>query len=82
VRRGWPPLSAIRAVCASERPYGSVRGVRSDPHPYRDRVLTEAFHKLVAAIVVRTLGTACGCVGDVKSHPSQKRAKDEAPTVW
>jgi hypothetical protein len=36
VRRGWPPLSAIRAVCASERPYGSVRGVRSDPHPYRD----------------------------------------------
>jgi hypothetical protein len=35
-------------------------------------VLTRAFQKLVAAIVgIWTLGTACGCVGGVKSHPLQ-----------
>jgi hypothetical protein len=31
-----PPISEGRAVCANERPYGSVRGVLSDWHPYRD----------------------------------------------
>jgi hypothetical protein len=52
VRRGWPPLSAIRAVCASERPYGSVRGVRSDPHPYRDRLRIRSMVK-EQSIVIR-----------------------------
>jgi len=28
--------SAIRAVCANERTYGSVRGVPGNRHPYRD----------------------------------------------
>ena len=29
--------SKIRAVCANERPYGSVRGVSGNRYPYRDR---------------------------------------------
>jgi hypothetical protein len=29
--------SELRAVCASERTYGSVRGVLGNQHPYRDR---------------------------------------------
>ncbi|SPE30786.1 hypothetical protein SBA2_540002 [Acidobacteriia bacterium SbA2] len=29
--------SALGAVCANQRPYGSVRGVRGDPHPHRDK---------------------------------------------
>ena len=33
--------SKIRAVCANERSYGSVRGAISDDRPYRD--LAEAF---------------------------------------
>jgi hypothetical protein len=32
-----PPLSEIRAVCANERTYGSVRGAAGDRCPYRDR---------------------------------------------
>jgi len=28
--------SAIRTVCANERPHGSVRGVPGNRHPYRD----------------------------------------------
>jgi hypothetical protein len=34
----WPPTSEGGAVCANERPYGSVRGVLSNWHPYRDRM--------------------------------------------
>jgi hypothetical protein len=30
-------VSAIRAVCANQRPYGSVRGVSGNWYPYRDR---------------------------------------------
>jgi hypothetical protein len=30
--------SEIRAVCANERPYGSVRGAISDDRPYRDLI--------------------------------------------
>jgi hypothetical protein len=32
--------SEIRAVCANERPYGSVRGAISDDRPYRDLTQT------------------------------------------
>jgi ABC-type lipoprotein release transport system permease subunit len=31
-----PFVTEIGAVCARERPYGSVRGVGRNPHPYRD----------------------------------------------
>jgi hypothetical protein len=31
-----PPTSEGGAVCANERPYGSVRGVSGDWYPYRD----------------------------------------------
>ena len=31
-----PPTTEGRAVCANERPYGSVRGVLRNWHPYRD----------------------------------------------
>jgi hypothetical protein len=31
--------SAIRTVCANERPHGSVRGVPGNRHPYRDPCL-------------------------------------------
>lgn len=33
MRRDWPLPSAIRAVCANERLYGSVRGWRVIPIP-------------------------------------------------
>ncbi|MGA2609062.1 MAG: hypothetical protein ABSH01_16595, partial [Terriglobia bacterium] len=29
--------SELRAVCANQRPYGSVRGVPGNRYPYRDR---------------------------------------------
>ncbi|MGA2611422.1 MAG: hypothetical protein ABSH01_28580, partial [Terriglobia bacterium] len=31
--------SELRAVCANQRPYGSVRGVPGNRYPYRDRSL-------------------------------------------
>ncbi len=31
-------VSEIRAVCANERPYGSVRGVPGNWYPYRDQI--------------------------------------------
>src|SRR5664280_2693058 len=33
--------SEIRAVCASERSYGSARGATSDGRPYRDHVIPD-----------------------------------------
>jgi hypothetical protein len=33
----WPPASEMGAVCANERPYGSV-GVPGNWYPYRDRL--------------------------------------------
>jgi hypothetical protein len=42
--------SELRAVCANQRPYGSVRGVPGDRHPYRDGYLLEMSQFLVGKL--------------------------------
>ena len=74
-----PPLSEIRAVCVSERSYGSARGATSDGRPYRDPIDGLSSRKALFSSSDIPRVPYTGRSGHIRKHLPTSRDRSECP---